>query len=92
MLTFGSNKDLEITEDVKVVEAIMHNNDERVTLVYHGLGAFTFNLMNAMSLANPSDWVGQYEERDFKVPLKFSSSRDLISGKGKDIDDEDMHL
>ena len=44
-LTFGMNKTLEITERAKVVEAMMHNDSKRVTLLYRGLATFTFDLM-----------------------------------------------
>ena len=59
-LSFGINKGLEITENVKVVEAYVHNNNERVTLIYKGLGAFTFELKPATSLAMPNCWNGQF--------------------------------
>ena len=44
-LTFGVNKNLEITEKIKVVEAYLHK--DRVTLVYMGLASYTFNLKKA---------------------------------------------
>ena len=40
-LTFGSNKTLEITENFKIIEAYRHNTNN-ITLIYKGLGAFTF--------------------------------------------------
>ena len=43
-LTFNKNKDLSITDGVKVTEAYAHNfgDHTRVTLLYKGLGSFTF--------------------------------------------------
>ena len=53
-LTFGVNKNLEITEDVKVVEAYMHK--DRVTLLYKGLASYTFVLKAAQSMIIASNW------------------------------------
>ena len=38
----------------------MHNNDNRVTLIYKGLGSFTFNINKAVSLVELSEWRGTY--------------------------------
>ena len=47
-LFFGENKGLVLADDNKLVEAYLHakgsTKDRRVTLVYRGLGAFTFTL------------------------------------------------
>ena len=58
----------------------MHNYGDRVTVIYSGLGAYTFNLKKAKSLFEPSDWMCEYKGQSFHVPLRFSNSRDLISG------------
>lgn len=58
-LTFGSNLKLDITKDVKIVEAYEHNSD-RLTLVYKGLGSYTFILRPAQSLIDPNRWYIQY--------------------------------
>ena len=54
---FGVNKDFKITKQAKVVEAYMHNNDSRLTLIYHGLGSYTFKLKQSLPLEEPSDWL-----------------------------------
>ena len=45
-LTFGLNKDLEITEKAKVVDTKLHSDEENksqlVTLLYEGLASYTF--------------------------------------------------
>ena len=47
-LSFGINKKLDITEGSKIVEAYMHfdaaENTDRITLIYKGLGSYTFTL------------------------------------------------
>ena len=43
-LKFGVNKNLKIAEEAKVVEAYIHNDNKRLTLLYHGLGSYTFSL------------------------------------------------
>ena len=58
-LKYGLNKNLKITEVAKVVEAFMHNEDKkenRLTLLYHGLGSYTFKLKPSLRLDKPSDW------------------------------------
>lgn len=86
-LTFGANKDLEITEKQKVVETHVHNGGQRVTLIYKGLGAFTFNLKKAKSLVEASAWGGEFRGRSFRAQLAFSPREPLIEGKGTDEDD-----
>ena len=49
-LTFGKNKNQEITESSKVIEAYMHNQNARVTLLYRGIGTFTFRLVESKPL------------------------------------------
>lgn len=73
-LTFGKNKNLEITENVKVVEAYKHKSghSERITLIYKGLGSFTFSQKKGTSLLEPNEWHGKHNERDFHVKLQFS--------------------
>ena len=51
-LNFGVNNNLEITENAKVLEAYLHNNRERFTLVYKDLGSFTFSFKNAKNLVD----------------------------------------
>ena len=60
-LTFGKNKNLAFTESTKVVSAHTHNSGKRVTLLYHGLGSFTFELKKAISLLQKSSWHGKYK-------------------------------
>ena len=59
-LTFGKNKDLGITEPYKVVSSYIHHKGKRATLIYHGLGSFTFLFRNAISLIHRSHWRGSY--------------------------------
>lgn len=68
----------------------MHNNDNRVTLIYKGLGSFTFNINKAVSLVELSEWRGTYynqknnQNRDFQVQLSLDPQRNMIFGEGKD--------
>ena len=55
-LTFGKNKNLASTESSKIVSGHQHHNGKRVTLLYQGLGAFTFHFKDAISLLNKSHW------------------------------------
>lgn len=88
-LKFGPNKDLQITEGTKVVEAHMHQgqNEKHVTLIYQGLGSFTFALKPSVQLAKASDWLvtqgldGQ-EQQQFYTQLQFDGNRHDAYGSG----------
>lgn len=58
-LKFGINKDLEITEGVKVVEAHSHQSKKTacITLIYQNLGSFTFALSPSVPLTESSEWL-----------------------------------
>ena len=87
-LTFGANKTLEITDEVKVVEAYMHNSGQRFTLVYKNLGSFTFVFKNAKSLLESSAWHIKYDNRSYRPNLKFNKNRLHVDGSGKNEDDD----
>ena len=91
-LTFGVNKKLEITEKIKVVEAYAHNSGNRVTLIYKGLGSYTFNLKKAKSLIVPSPWFCKFNGREFTVDLKFRPKKSLAIGECKDENDKDVKV
>ena len=63
-LCFGVNKDFRITEGAKLVEAFMHNEMKRVTLIYHGLGSYTFNLILSSPLTVANDWMFRQESKN----------------------------
>lgn len=93
-LSFGINKGLEITEGVTIVEGYMHfdpNSDtDRVTLIYKGLGSFTFTLKKATSLALPNQWHGEYLKRRFQTTLTYSAKTKVLEGKGLDDNDNNV--
>ena len=68
----------------------MHNNDTRVTLIYKGLGSFTFDIKKAVSLVELSEWRGTYQNRDFQVRLSLDPQNNKIVGEGKDENDVGM--
>ena len=85
---------LDITKDVKVVEAYLHNTD-RLTLVYQDLGAFTFVLSKAKSLTELNLWYGEYENHQFWVNLQLtqrSGKMHKLCGKGRDENGDDMEV
>lgn len=65
-LTFGSNKTLEITENFKIIEAYRHNKNH-ITLIYKGLGAFSFITLKAKNLAEENMWHLSQGETDYRV-------------------------
>lgn len=87
-LNFGQSTNLEFSENTKLVEAHMsqHATKSRVTLLYKGLAAFTFQLREAKKLQEASDWFGTYTDPssnllyEFHVNLKFSFDRLSASG------------
>ena len=42
LLSFSNNHNFVIAKDSKVVEAYLHNNNKRCTVLFKGLGTFTF--------------------------------------------------
>ena len=69
-LTFGNNTKLDITDDVKIVEAYEHDSN-RLTLVYKELGSYTFILRSAQSLLDPNRWYIEYGSRKCIVKLSM---------------------
>ena len=41
-LAFSSNKNFQVAEESKVVEAYLHNDHKRCTFLFRNLGTFTF--------------------------------------------------
>ena len=66
-LHFGLNKNLSATQGCKLVEARMHNNDRRVTLLYPGLGSFTFEMSQDMPLTQKSEWHCKYRKESYNL-------------------------
>ena len=55
-MDFGVNKDFKIVENAKIVDAHLHDNQSRLTVIYHGVAAFTFKLLESKSLTTMSTW------------------------------------
>ena len=55
-----------------MVSAHLHCEEKRVTLLYHGLGALTFEFKEAKSLLHMSLWSCKYKESKFNCQLKFN--------------------
>lgn len=101
-LTFGLNKDLTITEHVKFVEAFSHNKGQRVTLLYKGLGSFTFQMKKAKSIAHKSHWFAKIDDYEFSTSLKFKYHVNkkygqqgtvcVATGGGKDENDKPVQV
>ena len=87
-LSFGQNENLSITSASKVVEAHLHNSNKRLTLVYHGTCAFTFDLKDAVPMTQPAQWEGSFEEKSkFATSIRFKfgeKGASTFEGKGYD--------
>ena len=60
-VSFDSKMSLAIAKDYKVVEAFMHDERNRVTLLFNDLGAFTFQLKAKKELTNSkSKWKAEF--------------------------------
>ena len=106
-LTFGLNKDLEITEKVKVFTGLLHSDNhsvvskrgERLTLVYKGLASYTFQLRRAKLLTVPNNWFFNGFGQELKIPLRFypkkynkDGSTLLAKAEGTGKDDNDKDV
>ena len=73
------NRDLEITEKVKVISGLIHLDDhfvewrrsERLTLVYKGLASYTFQIEKAKLLTVPNIWFFSGFSQELKILLRF---------------------
>ena len=95
-LTFGKNLNLDITKNVKIVEAHRHNKD-RLTLIYQDLGAFTFKLRKPKGLHEVNLWHGEHNNKEFRVKLQLTRNKEdgrlqTLSGQGKDESDDPMSM
>jgi len=101
-LRFGKNKDFEITRVAKVVEGFMHASldankqiiagRDRMTVLYQGLGAYTFQLKQSRSLNEMGDWLITYKGNQFHCSMAFAKDRSSVSGSGKDNNDKPFKM
>ena len=68
------------------MEAQLHNENNRLTLVYPGTGAYTFDLRNEKKLSESALWEGKKDEKGFTFSLQFSKDGASFEGKGIDQD------
>lgn len=92
-LTFGLNEKLQNTEGSKIVEAYRlrdptKNNQIRITLVYKGYAAYTFDLSEGRNLTDKSTWEGKFDGKSFSGLLQFRSDNKLIDGDVKFVEEE----
>lgn len=66
--------------------------EKRVTLVYKGLGSFTFDLRTAKQLIEPGDWGGKFEKRKFHATMRLNLLNNQIEGEGKDEDNKNVSV
>ena len=86
------NKNLSITKEARVFEAYMHNKNQRVTLLYHGVGAFTFRLLNDRPLTKPNEWLLQHDEMQYRANMIYDTAKSIMTGEGTDENDETRNI
>ncbi len=65
----------------------MHNNNERITLVYRGFGSLTFKLKSAKPLSESSLWEGTKDKiENVKCFIKFKDEH-KFDGISNNFDD-----
>jgi len=65
---------MKLIKNSKVVESRIHNEEQRVTLLYKGVGSFTFEFKESKSLRTENRWQGVYKKQKFYVDLKFDGN------------------
>ena len=70
-IAFGQNKTFELTKDDKVVEAFMHNDRKRATVVYRDRGAFTFELRKKMVIRQLAKYYAEFGGKRVDCQIQF---------------------
>ena len=77
---------LAIAKEFKVVEAFMHDEMSRVTLLFHNFGAFTFSLKKKKELTDRAKWHAEFPlEEDEYVPLEERTEK-LVKSDTRSVD------
>ena len=74
-LNFGQNKSFEIAKATKVVEAFMHNEGKRVTVLFRGRGAWTFDIKPAKPYKSPAKWDGIIRGKHIALEVSFEINK-----------------
>ena len=75
-LSHGSNHIFEDVKQSNVMEAYLHNNNERCTLLYKGYGAYTIELKDACSLKKAAKYnlqIGNQKHIDCQIQFKIKT-------------------
>ena len=91
-INFGKNKNFMITAPFKVMTSHMHSNDRRITMVYQGLGSYTFELREATPLTKYTLWSGSYRGCHFTCKMRINEQTMQITGKGKDDNGNEIRV
>ena len=81
---------MKLIKNSKIVESRIHNEGQRVTLLYKGTGSFTFEFKKSKSLATKNKWQGVYKKQKFYVDLAFNNNH--AKGKGRNEQDEEVKV
>ena len=81
-VAFGTNKGFELTADpklvVKISEAFLHNDNKRCTILFRGLGSFTFQLKEAKFLKYSAKYDLKIRNKWISCNLQFDITRDQV--------------
>ena len=69
----------------------MHLNETRVTVAFHNVGAFTYELREANSLSEVQNWNGVQNKRPFGCQMRLKD-QGKNTGRGIDIDGAEFDL
>ena len=71
-VTYSGSKNIDFANSSKVVEAFVHNNFTRATIIFKGICSFTFVLEKMKPMDQMGRWKGKYKGEDVTCDLMFS--------------------
>ena len=89
-LNFGSNQKFPDSKVTKKIQAYIHNQCQRVSIVFPFFGAFTFELKEAKTTSEQADWSGTVMGKNFNSEMKFYFEDMKLNMEGFMNDEDDQ--
>ena len=70
-ISYGGSKSIDVTDSSKILEAFVHNNFSRATIIFKDLCSFTFILEDMKPMDELGKWKGKYKGEEIQCNMKF---------------------
>ena len=83
-LNFNNNKDFQITANYKKVSAYPHGDkkNKKITFIFHGLAAFTFEIRDLKTLTEQQEWRGLIRHQPAALNMRIQDDKQTLKGEG----------